>query len=113
MIPWLDMSKQIPGVRGQVIHAVTSETERLISTLSQLDFKAYVIDGSKIIDEKSFFTEVARELEFSEYFGYGWASWDDCLGDFGSLAPPRIAIIWEQADQAFAADAQTFLRAVC
>ncbi len=113
MTSWLDMRKEIPGLRGQTIHAMEYETGLLYTTLTRLEFKVYVIDGSKIIDEKSFFAEVAHVLAFPSYFGHGWASWDDCLGDFGSLASKRTAIIWEHADQTFAADPQTFLQAVC
>jgi RNAse (barnase) inhibitor barstar len=113
MTSWLDMRKEIPGLRGQTIHATESETESLFDVLSRLEFKIYIIDGSKIVDEKSFFAEVAHVFAFPSYFGHGWASWDDCLGDFGSLAPLRTAIIWKHADHTFIADAQTFLQAVC
>jgi hypothetical protein len=113
MTSWLDMHKEFPKLRGQKMHSVEAETGLLIPALVNLGFTVYVINGSKIIDDKTFFEEAARVFAFPPYFGYGWASWDDSLGDFGSLAPSRTAIVWEHADETFNADAQTFLQAVC
>jgi len=113
MISWLDMHKEFPGLPGQQIHAADISSEMLIAALLARGFKVYMIEGSKIANERTFFEEVARVLEFPGYFGYSWASWDDCLGDFGHLAPRRVAIIWKDADQTFATDAQTFIQAVC
>ena len=110
---WLDMKKELPGLQGQILHTVwKADVDALTRQLEQIDFKVYVIDGSKVVNETSFFAEVAQVFEFPAYFGHGWASWDDCLGDFGSLAPHRVAIIWIHADQSFAEDACTFLQAV-
>jgi RNAse (barnase) inhibitor barstar len=113
MSSYLAMSKILPGLPGKQIHAVNVADDTLIAVLLGHDFRVYVIDGSRIMDERTFFEEVAQVFEFPEYFGHGWASWDDCLGDFGFLAPERVAIIWKHADKTFAADAQTFLQAVC
>jgi RNAse (barnase) inhibitor barstar len=113
MLSWLNIRKAFPGLRGDRIHVVNVETEAITKELSSLSFKVYMIDGSKISDENSFFDEVAQALEFPEHFGHNWAAWNDCLGDFGSLAPKRVAIVWKHADETFAVDAQTFLQAVC
>jgi RNAse (barnase) inhibitor barstar len=110
---WLDMKKVFPGLQGQILHTVWKvDVDELTRHLEQIDFKVYIIDGSKVVNEKSFFAVVAKVFEFPAYFGHGWASWDDSLGDFGSLAPHRVAIIWVHADQSFAGDARTFLQAV-
>jgi RNAse (barnase) inhibitor barstar len=113
MVQWLAMRKEFPGLPGQEFHVVNVLDESLVVALTAHGFKVYVIEGSKIVNERTFFEEAARVFEFPDYFGYGWASWDDCLGDFGHLAPARVAIIWKDADQTFAAVPQTFLQAVC
>ncbi len=114
MYPWLDMYRLFPGLRGYLIHTVDIATESLVEKLSALGFTIYTIDGLRILDEKTFFEEVARALTFPEYFGHNWDAWDECLGDFGrSLTADRVAIVWTDADRAMEADAQTFLQAVC
>jgi RNAse (barnase) inhibitor barstar len=114
MTTWLDIRKAIPGVQGFHLHTVKTEPGVLTTILLNLGFKIYVIDGAKIRDESSFFSEVAKVFDFPAYFGHNWDAWNECLGDFRqSLTANRTAIIWEHADQAFDTDAQTFLEAVC
>lgn len=110
---WLDMKKALSGLQGQILHTVwKADIEALTRHLENMGFKVYIIDGSKVVDETGFFAEVAQVFNFPSYFGHGWASWDDCLGDFGYQAPQRSAVIWAHADLSFAEDAYTFLQAV-
>jgi RNAse (barnase) inhibitor barstar len=111
---WLDINEAFPGLQGDRIHIVNVAAELLAKALLTLGFKIYTIDGSKISDEKSFFDEAARALEFPTYFGRNWNAWSDCLGDFGRfLSVNKVAIIWEHADRTLTADTQIFLEAVC
>jgi hypothetical protein len=113
MDEWIDVNKIFSGLAGSPLHVVNMSIEEVLQKLTELNFKVYRIDGCKILDEKTFFDEVAEVFQFPSYFGHGWAGWDDCLGDFGHLAPSRSAIIWENANQTFAATPQTFLQAIC
>lgn len=112
MASWLDIRKEFLGLRGFHIHVVDVSVEVLMTALSALDFKLYRIDGSKILDERTFFTEVAQVFDFPAYFGHNWDALNDCWGDI-DFSAQRIAIVWEYADQTLSADVQTFLEAVC
>ena len=112
MNTWVNLAKIFPEITGFHIHVVNTSGEELAQKLTELGFKIYRINGALTVDEKTFFYEVKSILEFPSYYGYGWAGWDDCLGDFGHLAPHRTAIVWENSNQAFAADAQMFLKAI-
>jgi len=110
---WVDLTEFIPGLdKGQWLHVVNSPLAPLKTVLTDNGFSVYVIDGSEITDDGSFFTQVKGVFRFPEYFQGSWAAWDDCLGDLGSLINGRTAIIWDRADKTFLSDAKTFMQAV-
>jgi RNAse (barnase) inhibitor barstar len=111
---WIDFRKELPGLRGLYVHAVNVSGESLTMSLLSLGFKVYTVEGSSILDQRTFFEGFARALEFPPYFGHNWDAWDECLGDFGdSLSTSRVAIVWKHADVLLNADIQAFLQAVC
>lgn len=113
MTAWLDLHAEFPGLRGNRIHVLDAAVEQSLRTaLSARGFELYTIDGSKILDESTFFDEASRALGFPAYFGRNWDALIDCLGDFEHRSARRVVIVWKEADQTLAADAQTFLDAV-
>ena len=114
MNKWVNLSEMIPELKGSVIHALNMDVNLLKNGLLKEGFRVYMVDGDRIVDELTFFTEIARVLEFPTYFGKNWGAWNDSLNnDFFELAPLKTAIVWEHADHSFESDAQTFLQAVC
>jgi hypothetical protein len=113
MNDWLDLSDVIPGLeKGQWLHVVNSSLNPLVKRLTENGFEVYVINGAEISNNTSFFAQAKYILGFPEYFHGGWAAWNDCLSDFGSLLKGRTAIIWDSADKTFLSDAKTFMQAV-
>jgi RNAse (barnase) inhibitor barstar len=110
---WIDLARELPGLRGQRLHVADSgHEERIASVLRMTGFDLRVLDGSRICDEPSFFEEAERGLRLPEHFGRNWDALNDCLGDWHDGDERRIAILWRDADQSLAADAQTVFRAV-
>ncbi len=111
---WFNIHKMLPGISGDRIHVVSIPVAPLMNQLMTYGFKLYTIDGTKVLDEESFFETVAQTFEFPAYFGKNWNAWDECFGDFGrKLTDKRIAIIWKNFDQSLVADIQTVLTVVC
>jgi len=113
MNSWIDLHQYIPEIKGSIIHVLSTPINEFSSLLETLGFRVFVIDGSKIIDEATFFDEFARVLEFPAYFGHNWGAWDDSLGEFIHSIPERVAIVWQSADKSFANDPQSFLQVIC
>jgi RNAse (barnase) inhibitor barstar len=109
---WVDLTKELPGLRGQRLHIVESSGEvEVASALRAAGFDLRVLEGSRIRDEESFFGEAAVGLRLPSYFGRNWDALDDCLGDWHDGDERRIAILWRDADRSLACDAQTVFRA--
>jgi len=113
MSEWVNLKESLPCIRGNLIHVLSISKDKLKEILESLSFDVYMIDGSRIVDQGSFFAEFSQSLQFPPYFGNNWGAWDDSLGDFGDLAPNRVAIIWVDAHKTFTQDPQTFIQAVC
>ena len=60
------------------------------------------IDGEVAVDRESFFTEIARALDFPAYFGRNWDAVYDCLTD-PSLMPAEGCVIIFDGYSRFAA----------
>ena len=49
--------------------------------LAGLGFDTVKLDGSRQIDEASFWSEIKRAFSMPNYFSSGWAAFDDCWRD--------------------------------
>lgn len=113
MVEWVDLTEIIPGLdKGQWLHVVNSPLDPLVRQLSKHGFSVYIINGSEILDSGSFFTHAGAVFKFPDYFQGSWPAWDDCLGDLSYQLNEKTAIIWDNADKTFQADAATFTQAV-
>lgn len=54
-----------------------------------------VLDGTTTANREGFFTEIARELYFPDYFGRNWDAVYDCLTDPGVLPSGGAAIVFD------------------
>ena len=112
MANWLDLTKIIPGLeKGQWLNVVNTPLNPLVDSLSENGFSVIVIEGSEVVDSSSFFRQAKKVFGFPDYFGQNWAAWNDCLGDFELSIAQRTAIVWNDADKTFMADAKTFILA--
>ena len=110
---WADLTAALPGLRGQRVHVVRTEREAEVrGVLESHGFHVYTLMGSAISNESTFFSEAARGLALPGWFGANWDALYDTLGDVAEALPARKAILWTDADQSIAADAQTVLSAV-
>src|SRR3954470_22049455 len=67
-----------PGIYHLVSHASVPFLQR---EADKADWRLYALDGKKITDKKSFLAQIAREMEFPDYFGKNWDALNDCLTD--------------------------------
>lgn len=111
---FIDIRKTYPALQGNLIHTVRIPDHELVSTLEQIGFTVFVINGSVISDKKSFFVEVARALNFPSYFGKNWDAFDECMEDFcEGVNRSNTAIVWNNVDKLLSTDLQTFTDAIC
>jgi hypothetical protein len=112
-----DVQIILPNLPGRYVHAVQTEANPLAESLAKIGFEVYSVQGARIVNESTFFEEIARSLRFPDHCGHSWGAFDECINDIFTdfLEDPerhKIAIIWEDADITFAADATTFLKCV-
>ena len=57
---WVDLRKQLPGLRGSRVHVVTASQEaRVREALAASGFETHVLEGTRVQDEDSFMREAA------------------------------------------------------
>jgi RNAse (barnase) inhibitor barstar len=54
-----------------------------------------ILDGAEAGTRTGFFTAIARELRFPDYFGHNWDAVYDCLTDFGWLPAAGFGIVFD------------------
>ena len=67
--------------------------------LAGLGFDIVKLDGSRQIDEASFWSEVKRAFSMPNYFSSGWDAFEDCWRD-DRPELIRLAVLWDSADKA-------------
>ena len=108
----VDLSAELPGLRGSRCHVLPATDEvELQRVLERHAFEVRLLEGERIHDEASFFDAVSAALLLPPHFGRNWAALDDCLGELAD-ATPRLALVWRDVDHSLARDAQTVLNAV-
>jgi RNAse (barnase) inhibitor barstar len=112
MLSYINLRKTFPKLRGQCVHVVSQDMETLNATLTQLGFRVYVIEGSKISNAATFFAEVRRVFGLSQ-FCTNWDAFDDFFSELRFLPEQHIAIVWKEADQTLMVDVQVFIDAIC
>lgn len=112
MSSWFDVKRVLPWLKGTTLYLAKASAEKLLEDqLISHGFFLFKINGQLITDEKSFFMETARALEFPPYFGFNWNAFIDCLGDLENRSETCIAIIWKYADRLLQEDLGIFLEA--
>jgi RNAse (barnase) inhibitor barstar len=56
------------------------------------------IDGRTCIDRESLFGECRRALEFPDYFGWNWDSFEECVQDLSWITSNHVALVVLDAD---------------
>lgn len=111
---FIDTSKYLPGLQGDLIHAVRIPSDKLVSALERIGFTVFIINGSVISDKATFFEETANVFEFPSYFGKNWDAFIECISDFFiSLNQSNTAIVWKDVETLLSTDLQTFTDAIC
>lgn len=109
----VDLSQEVPGLRGERIHVLPAAAEdRIRERLARHGFELRVLEGSRALGESRFFEEAARSLELPAWFGANWDAFNDCLSDLLEGESRRIAVLWRDAHSSVGADLQTVVNAV-
>jgi RNAse (barnase) inhibitor barstar len=113
MTRFVDLSREIRGLRGASIHVLPAGAEAEVrERLQGHGFEIRTLEGSRALGESGFFEEAARALDLPSWFGGNWDAFNDCLSDLMEGETIRIAILWRDAHASLAADVQTVLNAV-
>lgn len=105
MSEWVDLAESLPGLRGLILHVFEAADEpRVRAVLESARFDVRVIEGARVVDEDSFFEQVRVTLPLRDYDD-NWDAFNDGMCDLCG----RVAVLWRDADQTFAHDAQTLL----
>ena len=109
---WFDLREVMPWMRGDIVHAVNTRDEpKVRAGLEEAGFRIVTVEGASVKGALSLFDEFARVLDLPAHFGRNWDGLADVLGEGWETAGP-LAVVWRDADQSFASDAQSFLDAV-
>jgi RNAse (barnase) inhibitor barstar len=110
---WSDLARRLPGLRGARLHVIDAAREdEVLGALQAEGFDVRILDGASIADEASFFVEAERGLGLPAHFGRNWDALNDCLGDWLTADPRRVAVVWREADRSLESDPQTVFQAV-
>lgn len=52
-----------------------------------------IVLGRESQSKEGFFKEIAKKLDFPEYFGHNWDAFIDCLGDLSWIGEKKIEIV--------------------
>lgn len=81
------------------------QRERIVArTLIPASIPVVILDGHAAGRREGFFTEIARELHFPDYFGRNWDAVYDCLTDPSVLPAAGAAIVFDGFDRFADAD---------
>lgn len=113
MTSWTDLRAALSDLRGLRVHVVSQDREAEIEhALRDAGFVIHEIDGQRVVDEPSFFAEIARGLGLPAAFGHNWDAFIDVMGDV-RVPEGRLALLWWDADRSLeAAGLQLLLDAV-
>lgn len=91
------MKQEFPWLGSGFVHAVADEHVPMFTkALHDLGFSSTVVEGSAVVDDRTFWAEIRRAFDFPDYFGANWDAFNDCFGDLD--LPPRLAVIWRRSD---------------
>jgi len=65
------------------------------------DWRLYALDGKKITDKKTFLAQIAREMEFPDYFGKNWDALNDCLTDMPWSQGHGYIVLFQAPDRMY------------
>jgi RNAse (barnase) inhibitor barstar len=106
---WVDLHALLPGLRGNIIHTLNSEDERVLcDRLAGVGYRVRVLDGAQIRDERAFFERACAALDLPPHFGENWDAFNDSLWNVSGA----WAVVWRDVDLSLAADAQTVFSAM-
>ncbi len=78
-----------PGVYRLRAH---TSAETIKRTVEPAGWRVFVLDGDKISDKASFLSQVAKAMNFPQYFGRNWDAFEDSLNDL-EWAPAKGYVI--------------------
>ncbi len=106
---WVDLHALLPGLRGNIVHTLNSaEEQRLCSRLAAVGYRVRVLEGARIGDDEAFFAQACPALDLPPHFGDNWDAFNDSLWNLNG----SWAVVWRDADQSLALDAQTVFSAM-
>ena len=72
METWVSLGKEVPDLKGYIIHVSDLPVGNLERRLLELGFAMFKINGTRVTDKESFFAEIQNVLKFPAYFGRNW-----------------------------------------
>ncbi len=85
-----------PGIYHLPAH---TRPEAVRQALEPAGWRVFAFDGKRISDKASYLTEVARAMNFPDYFGKNWDALQDSLTDLGWAPARGYVILYPHADR--------------
>ncbi len=64
------------------------DAQRILAEVAAGGWRGFYLDGRRVTDKASFLDEIARAMDFPDYFGHNWDALDELLQDL-SWAPAK------------------------
>ncbi len=103
------MRAALPWIDAGFIHRLPADAAVAVADLEVLGFVVVRLDGAAIGDLPSLHLALAEAFGFPAWYGGNWDAFDECFDDLA--LPPRVAIVWTDADRLAAADPKAFAEA--
>ena len=64
------------------------DAQEILAEVAAAGWRGFHLDGRRVTDKASFLAEIARAMDFPDYFGHNWDALDELLRDL-SWAPAK------------------------
>jgi RNAse (barnase) inhibitor barstar len=105
--------QEFPWIGYGFIHLVHESAGSIVRTsLRELGFTEFDLQGSQMTDDRSLHEELAREFGFPDYYGHNWDGFNDSWAEIEPALPSPAATLWHEADSTAAAALKPYSEAV-
>jgi RNAse (barnase) inhibitor barstar len=107
------MTKQLADARQCGVYHLVRKPEELERTAKEAGLAVFRIDIGHTKSKKDFLAQVARALQFPDWFGENWDALNDCLTDLDWLSTETgYVLILENSEHFGARHPQEFEKAI-
>lgn len=73
--------------------------DRGVKALSDLGARVFHLRGDVLTSKDAFLDQIARLMEFPDYFGRNWDALEDCLTDLAWIDASAVVLVLDKTDR--------------